>query len=191
MTPNRRKTASAPCSKALGRCCGRGTRIRHRHTRRTPQPESLPDDSEDAQSDIASEEADTPRKRFFFHVQMRREHQELEWESMQIDERFWGSTQSRVEVAVAWVISRWKREQRWRLSGPNVGPQRSERWGFGGAPACLLAMELEWEIENMVFTARALYIPALGRQALPTEQPTQWNNDHLAEMALYNLRGKW
>ncbi|KAM3436558.1 hypothetical protein NHJ13734_005022 [Beauveria thailandica] len=144
-----------------------------------------------------TEQDDTPRNRFDYHVKLRGWQQLEEWGMRGISRELYGQLDSQVEVARDWVIHHWKSHGLWAATWHGTGPSRDDQWPCGdseGMPTSLLSLELEWEMEHLVEIQRPTLIPHLfgSEYQSPTcRVPLQWGFDHFVRTALYNVTRRW
>ncbi|OAA48970.1 circumsporozoite protein [Beauveria brongniartii RCEF 3172] len=100
-----------------------------------------------------------------------------------------GDTESQNKVARKWVVGQWQRWGIWNRDWPEDGPGSQERWG-NGLPACLLAMELAWEIEHVVTIRQPVDVSKICDTKAPQSPgspPLNWSWDLVATLAAERL----
>ncbi|KAM3548033.1 hypothetical protein ARSEF4850_009653 [Beauveria asiatica] len=162
-----------------------------------PQTEQGEDPLFEPDDASPTEQDETPRNRFDYHVKLRGWQQLEEWGMRDISPELYGQLDSQVEVARDWVIHHWKSHGLWAATWHGTGPSRDDQWPCGdseGMPTSLLSLELEWEMEHLVEIQRPTRIPHLFGRGYhhPTYRvPLQWGFDHLVRTALYNVNKRW
>ncbi|KAF1739480.1 hypothetical protein CRV24_001415 [Beauveria bassiana] len=133
--------------------------------------------------------ADTPRNRFDYSVELRQYQQKQEWLASQIEQSMFGDTESQTKVARKWVVDQWQRWGIWNREWPEDGPRPEEPWG-NGHPACLLAMELTWEIEHIVTIRQPVDVSKICNTKAPhgsDTPPLNWSWEVVAALAAERL----
>ncbi|KAM3529775.1 hypothetical protein MY4038_005226 [Beauveria bassiana] len=133
--------------------------------------------------------ADTPRNRFDYSVELRQYQQKQEWLASQIEQSMFGDTESQTKVAGQWVVDQWQRWGIWNRKWPGDGPRPEEPWG-DGHPACLLAMELTWEIEHIVTIRQPVDVSKICDTKAPHDSdtpPLNWSWEVVAALAAERL----
>ncbi|KAM3476260.1 hypothetical protein MY5147_003297 [Beauveria neobassiana] len=133
--------------------------------------------------------ADIPRNRFDYAVELRQHQQYKEWTTSQIKQSMLGDAESQYKVARRWVIDQWQRWGIWNREWPEDGPGSGERWG-NGLPACLLAMELTWEIEHILTIQQPVDVSRICDTKAPQNPdtpPLNWSWQFVAALAANQL----
>ncbi|KAK8142703.1 hypothetical protein G3M48_008373, partial [Beauveria asiatica] len=128
---------------------------------------------------------DKPRTRFNYVVEVRKCQQKNEWLASQINQNMFGDTASQAEVATKWAADLWQRWGIWNSEWEDYGPGAQDQWE-NGLPACLLAMELAWEIEHMATLRRPVDVSKLCWTKAPENDetpPLDWSWDLVVALA--------
>lgn len=142
---------------------------------------------------------ETPRGRFDYHIDLRTSQQAAQWSRAKLDSTLYGDEESQEKAARSFVISEWEHYGLWDFAWLEAGPDPDEHWGCGDddpvpIPACLLSMELAWEMENLSLMLNPVLIPCLtGPDTKPAAAATTkyTQTDKLATAALQSVFDRW